>query len=87
MMEWQGPRVFLNKLYREVQTGKEWMWVSFVAKDLKCDGVRSLYKNIKILIVTKSLTIYNIYIYKDTFHRFRFTSVNVFFNKIEELKD
>lgn len=56
MMEWQGPHVFLNKLYREVQTGKEWMWVSFVAKDLKCDGVRSLYKNIKILIVTKSLT-------------------------------
>lgn len=49
MMEWQGPRVFLNKLYREVQTGKEWMWVSFVAKDLKCDGVRSLYKNIKII--------------------------------------
>lgn len=82
MMEWQGPRVFLNKLYREVQTGKEWMWVSFVAKDLKCDGVRSLYKNIKILIVTKSLTIYI-----NMFHRFRFTSVNVFFNKIEELKD
>lgn len=81
MMEWQGPRVFLNKLYRKVQTGKEWMWVSFVAKDLKCDGVRSLYKNIKILIVTKSLTIYQyvspIQVYFSQH----------FFNKIEELKD
>lgn len=77
MMEWQGPRVFLNKLYREVQTGKEWMWVSFVAKDLKCDGVRSLCKNIKILIVTKSLTIYQM------FHRFRFTSVNVFLIRLK----
>lgn len=81
MMEWQGPRVFLNKLYREVQTGKEWMWVSFVAKDFKCDGVRSLYKNIKILIVTKSLTIYQyvspIQVYIQS----------TFFNNIEELKD
>lgn len=81
MMEWQGPRVFLNKLYREVQTGKEWMWVSFVAKDLKCDGVRSLYKNIKIVIVTKSLTIYQ---YVSPIQVY---SSQRFLNKIEELKD
>lgn len=81
MMEWQGPRVFLNKLYREVQTGKEWMWVSFVAKDLKCDGVRSLYKNIKILIVTKSLTLYQYVSPIQVYFSQRF------FNKIEELKD
>lgn len=80
MMEWQ-PRVFLNKLYSEVQTGKEWMWVSFVAKDLNCDGVRSLYKNIKILIVTKSLTIYQYVSPIQVYFSQRF------FNKIEELKD
>lgn len=81
MIEWQGPRVFLNKLYREVQTGKEWMWVSFVAKDLNFDGVRSLYKNIKILIFTKSLTIYQYVSPIQVYFSQRF------FNKIDELKD